>query len=172
MTISFQKNFLRRDLAEVQALAACGLMALMTFSLKAREPVEPEGYASQIEIVPLLKTSTTSSGAPIKYPQTDSPLVTVLKVTIPPGAETGWHQHPNACYAYLLSGTLTVDIKDHPPKTFRAGEALVEVVDTTHNGINPGPEPAEIILFCTGEVGKPVSVKVPAVSDSANKAGE
>ena len=40
----------------------------------------------------------------------------------------------------------------------KAGEAIVEVVDTWHYGKNEGSVPAEIIVFYSGAVGTPITV--------------
>lgn len=135
------------------------LSGFVTLHGEAREP--EEGYSRQIEVAPLLRTTMTSSGQPIAYPKTDSPELTAVKVTIPPGAQTGWHEHPYPCYAYILSGTLTVETKDGKPRELLPGEALVEVVNTAHNGINKGTEPVVLVMFVTGEKDKPFTVRLP-----------
>lgn len=130
----------------------------------AKDATAVAGYSQQIEVTPLLKTTKTASGQDIKYPTTDSPEVTVVKVVIPPGASTGWHKHPYPCFGIVLSGKLTVEIEGGKTNVFLPGEAVVEVVDTAHNGTNNGTEPVELIMFVTGEVGKPFTVRVPAPS--------
>lgn len=136
-------------------------------NLSAREPTPGEGYTKQIQVTPLLKTTKTASGQVIAYPKTDSPQVTAVMVEIPPGAQTGWHQHPYPCYAYILSGELTVEVKGGKAHKLQAGEALVEVVNTTHNGVNKETKPVRLVMFATGEKDKPFTVRVP---DSAPKA--
>ena len=126
-----------------------------------KEAAVAGGYSNEIAIEPLLRTSMTSSGDPIVYPQTSAPQVTAVKVTIPPGASTGWHEHPFPCYAYILSGTLHVALDGKPDHVLLPGEALVEVVNTPHNGINKGTEPVVLVMFATGEVGKPISIRLP-----------
>jgi len=126
-----------------------------------KEAAVAGGYSNEIAIEPLLRTSMTSSGDPIVYTQTSAPQVTAVKVTIPPGASTGWHEHPFPCYAYILSGTLHVELKGKPDHVLLPGEALVEVVNTPHNGINKGTEPVVLVMFATGEVGKPISIRLP-----------
>jgi len=140
-------------------LAAAGVLAA---DLGAKEPIPGDGYTKQIVVTPILRATTTASGQRIAYPKTNSPQVTAVLVEIPPGAETGWHMHPFPCYAYILSGKLTVKVKGKKPRELRAGDALVEVVNTPHNGMNKGSKPVRLILFVTGEAGKPFTVRVPA----------
>lgn len=161
-------------------LAACSGAAVLGAALLALVPGVPKlvakegvpeesvagGYSNQIVIEPLLRTSMTSSGQPIAYPQTSAPLVTAVKVTIPPGASTGWHEHPFPCYAYMLSGTLNVELEGKPAHVLLPGEAMVEVVNTPHNGINKGTEPVVLVMFATGEVGKPISIRLPQPTEN------
>jgi quercetin dioxygenase-like cupin family protein len=140
-------------------LAVAGLFSA---NLTAKEPASGEGYTKQIVVTPVLKTTTTASGQPIVYPRTKSPQVTAVVVEIPPGADTGWHQHPYPCYGYILSGKLTVEVKGEKTHVLRAGEALAEVVNTTHRGVNKGTEPVRLVMFVTGEVDKPFTVREPA----------
>lgn len=146
------------------AFAAAGLLAV---DLDAKEPVSGDGYTKQIEVKTLVSTTKTACGQPIVYPKTDSPQVTAVMVEIPPGAETGWHLHPYPCYAYILSGNLVVQVKGGETHNLHAGEALMEVVNTPHNGMNKGSEPVRLVMFATGETGKPFTVKIP--DPSTNK---
>jgi len=137
-------------------------LLLLVAGLQLATGHEPEGYSHQIQVTPILKTSVTASGEKIAYPKTNSPQVTAVKVVIPPGAETGWHEHPYPCYAYILSGTLTVEIRGQKPRVLHPGDALVETVNTLHNGTNKGREPVRLVMFVTGETGKPFTIRMPA----------
>ena len=120
-----------------------------------------EGYKKQVQVTPLLQATTTSAGQPIAYPNTADPEVTAVLVEIPGGAETGWHEHPFPCYAYVVSGEIFVDVQGGATNRFTAGQALVESVNMLHNGRNPGPEPARLVMFVMGEKGKPFTVREP-----------
>ena len=118
-----------------------------------------EGYRREIRITPLLRTTTTASGQPIAYPQVAQPEVISVLVEIPPGAETGWHRHPVPCYAYILSGSLSVEIEGGKTNVLTAGQALAETVQTLHNGKNKGTEPVKLVMFVTGEKGAPFTIR-------------
>ena len=94
-------------------------------------------YASGVEAALILKTTTTTGHYPAKYLNTERPEITVMKVEIKPGAETGWHSHPVPLYAYVLEGDLTVEVKGGKTYHFTAGDAIVEFVNVPHNGKNP-----------------------------------
>ena len=120
------------------------------------QAAEYEGVmATQIK-----KSTTASNGQKLNYLQTDSPEVTVLIVEIPPGGETGWHIHPVPVYAYMLSGAITVEMENKETYDFRKGDTVLEVVNTPHNGKNIGKVPAKLVVFYTGEQGRPNTVKV------------
>jgi quercetin dioxygenase-like cupin family protein len=107
-------------------------------------------YPGGVQAKVILQTTTTGNGDPITYLKTDQPEITVMTVDIAPGAETGWHAHPVPVYAYVLSGTLTVYIEGHKSLEFKAGEVIIEVMNTRYNGINTGKVPVQLIVFYTG----------------------
>ena len=114
-------------------------------------------YTQDVRVVPLLKTTTTSTGQAIEFPKDVE--VTALEVEIAPGKETGWHQHPVPGYAYILSGSVVIEVEGGETRRFDAGDAFVEVINTAHNGKNPGSEPVRILVFFSGEPGRPFTVR-------------
>jgi quercetin dioxygenase-like cupin family protein len=140
------------------------LVLLLSAASGAWTEPEHEGYASKVRVTPLLKTSVTSSGDPVAYPRTDQPEVTAVEVEIPPGAETGWHRHPVPCYAYILAGSLEVELENGRKNILKAGQALAETVGVAHNGRNKGTEPVRLVMFITGEKEKPFTMPAPSAS--------
>lgn len=101
-------------------------------------------------VKPLLKDGKTILGQPLTYP-TDGPAqIQSVIVTMPPGAQTGLHTHPYPTYGYILEGELTVSYPAGVTKTYRQGEAVMEAVDTPHNGKNTGTEPVRILVVFMG----------------------
>ena len=133
------------------------VLASLTGGLLAGEHI-PDEHASGIEVTQLLSTSSTVLGTPIEYPQTSKPEVTVLKVEMAPGKQTGWHMHPYPAYGYILSGELSVQVQGGKRLHYEAGDAVAEVVGTPHNGINTGDKPACFVVFFTGEKGQAYTV--------------
>lgn len=76
-----------------------------------------------------------------------------MTVNLMPGAETGWHKHPVPVYAYVVSGHLSVELEDGKQCSFDTGDAIVEVVDTWHNGRNNGKTPVSLAVFYLGVEG-------------------
>jgi quercetin dioxygenase-like cupin family protein len=67
-----------------------------------------------------------------------------------------WHSHPIPNAGYILAGDLTIEKKDGTKRHFVAGQAITETVDSVHRGLT-GSEPAVLIVFYSGVVGKPLS---------------
>ncbi len=109
----------------------------------------------------ILKTRTTWDGAPIVSPVATEPQVQALIVEVAPGAATAWHKHPVNNYAYVLEGSLRVELETGTAHDFKAGDAFAEVVNTWHRGVNAGAAPAKLVVFYIGENGAPVSIGKP-----------
>lgn len=122
-------------------------------------PAVAADYGAGVTARVLAKTSRTGNGGKITYPCTDRAEVTAMGVELAPGAETGWHKHPVPVYAYVISGTLVVELEDGALLTFTAGDAIMEVVNSFHNGKNVGSGPVRLAVFYLGEAGTPTVVK-------------
>ena len=116
-------------------------------------------YNKDIIIEPILKTDTTSIGQNIIFPSSQNDEVTILKVTIPQGASTGWHKHEYPVFAYVLKGELCVELDNGTSKQFAENTCFAEVINTYHNGFNKGKDNVILIAFYLGEKGKTLSVK-------------
>lgn len=112
------------------------------------------------KVTQLVKTTRSWDGKQIVYP-TGQPEITGLMIEIAPGKETGWHLHPSPSFAVVLEGTLEVTLKDGKTKHLEAGDTLVEVVNTPHNGRNTGTTPLKIMVFYAGIVGRKLTFEQP-----------
>lgn len=115
--------------------------------------------STQITSTPLIKTTKTWEGKPVTYPTNQAAEVTALMITIPVGAETGWHHHPVPSFAYIVEGSLDVTLKNGSVNHLTAGDPLVEVVETSHNGRNVGKVPVKIMVFYAGTINTPLTIK-------------
>lgn len=117
-----------------------------------------EAYDQAVQITPLLQTDQTNTGQPVEYPKTDNPEISIVKVVIPPGVETGWHKHPVHGFAVILQGELNIKRRDGESLTYRAGDAFAEMTHEVHRGKNVSDEPVELIMFIMGEKGLSFSI--------------
>jgi quercetin dioxygenase-like cupin family protein len=116
-------------------------------------------YNKGITIETLLKTDTTTLGQKIRYPQFKDDQVTLSKVTIPPGESTGWHKHEIPVFAYVLKGSLTVELENKKTTQFPENSSFAEVLNTFHNGKNEGSEDVVLIAIYLGGVGTELTVR-------------
>lgn len=139
--------------ARTKALSAHYFAIFLIGLFLAVSSASATDYSSGVTAKVLRKTTVTGNGEKITYPATDKAEVTAMTVKLAPGAETGWHKHPIPVYAYVISGTLSVKLEDGKQYTFGAGDAIIEVVNTLHNGKNRGSEPVELAVFYLGAEG-------------------
>ena len=114
-------------------------------------------YNKGVVLESVLKTDTTSIGQKIVYPTFANDEVSIVKVTLPPGKSTGWHKHFFPVFAYVLQGTLTVEVENKKTLQFPVNSSFSEVINTLHNGVNNGNEDVVLIAFFMGEKDKPLS---------------
>lgn len=139
------------------------LASLVFVSIATLLPVHgagEEGYAKEVKRTVLFQAGTDALGHPLVYPKGEPQLTGVI-VEVPPGTDTGWHVHPHPCIGYVLDGDISLEVKDHPTRQFKAGDSLVEVVNTCHRGVNTGDKPVRILFFAIGEKGTPIAVGCP-----------
>ena len=141
-------------LLRFQSVSICIAAALLPLTAHAIEP------SQTVKVTPLLKTTQTWNGVPIKYPEGQAE-ITGLMLEIAPGGETNWHEHPVPSFGVLLEGTLEVSLADGKKKLIKPGEAVAEVIATAHNGRNIGTTPAKLIVFYAGAAGKALTVQRP-----------
>jgi hypothetical protein len=71
--------------------------------------------------------------------------VVALRITLPPGASTGWHRHPGPGFMVVTQGAVTVYANDCTKTTYTKGQAYVEVPGLVNLVRNDGAEPAVFV---------------------------
>lgn len=148
----------REDTIQMTALRTLALLALLASPALA-EDLTPQSY--QNLLTPLVSGSVDVLGTPLAYPP-GTPKVTSAIVTIPPGGETGWHEHEVPLFAYILEGELTVDYGTKGTKIYRAGDSVLEAINWAHNGTNTGTVPMKLVAVYMGSDTAANTVKVDA----------
>ena len=133
---------LRRTLIALVVLATCALQAA------AADDTKKPGYPA----VPLISSGKNIVGETIHYPK-GAAHVTAAIVTLAPGGRTIVHKHGVPLFAYILSGTLTVNYGTHGTRTYKTGDAFMEAMDVAHFGINNGKESVKILAVYMGAKG-------------------
>lgn len=132
--------------------------AFAALAIFAAQPAFALEQSASVKVTRLLQSPSSWNGAALAYPGGQAE-VTAMLIEIAPGAETGWHLHPVASFAYILEGELEVSLKDGSVKRLAPGQALAEVVNTLHNGRNVGQGPVKLVVFYAGATGSTLTVK-------------
>ncbi|MBR5332851.1 MAG: cupin domain-containing protein [Muribaculaceae bacterium] len=122
-----------------------------------------DSVVTEVVSTELLRTTQSWNGEDLPdYPQGKPELVAV-KYVIPAGQKLGWHHHDAMNHGVLVQGELTIIGLDGQTKTMRAGEVVVEMVDSIHHGENRGTEPVVLYMFYVSQKGLPLSVPHPEI---------
>jgi quercetin dioxygenase-like cupin family protein len=138
----------------VQNFALIAALVLIQISCATKD----EANHASISVEEIVRSSKSWDGKLlVAYPQ-GQPEITILRISIPAGARLETHSHPVINAGVLMSGQLMVKTTDGQVLRLKAGDPIVEVVNTFHFGINDGTVPAEIIVFYAGIVGQAITV--------------
>jgi quercetin dioxygenase-like cupin family protein len=141
----------------VRTLASLSVILLLQSGC-ATVRTSQEASEAPAVVKELVKTTKSWDGKVLPaYPQ-GKPEITILRIRIPAGARLETHSHPVINAGVLLSGQLTVMTTEGKTLHLKAGDPIVEVVNTLHYGINQGSVPAEIIVFYAGTIDTPITV--------------
>ena len=99
------------------------------------------------------------SGSKLPPYHSDATEIALMRYTIPPQTSLPIHQHPSINAAYVMDGEVTVVQEGGGERTFRKGEAIIEMVGKWHHGINRGPVPTELIVFYATAKDLPLAIK-------------
>ena len=133
------------------------LLTLVIFSSFKKE--EQENTSGELSVEKLAESVTSWNGDTLAPYLPGQPQITILRINIPPHYTLEWHKHPVINAGVLLNGELTVISEKKDTLHLRKGEALVELVNTYHYGINEGDEPVDIIVFYAGNKNVPITIK-------------
>jgi quercetin dioxygenase-like cupin family protein len=78
----------------------------------------------------------------------------------PPGTAVGRHTHPGEEVAYILEGTVLVEVDGKPGATMKAGQYFIIPAGTIHNATNNSKGNAKVLATYIVEKGKPVATPV------------
>jgi quercetin dioxygenase-like cupin family protein len=144
----------------IRTLAPIGIIFLLQSGC-ATVRLGQQAAETRIVAKELVAATRSWDGKPLPaYPQ-GQPEVTIRRTCIPAGARLDTHSHPVINAGVMISGQLTVVSADGRTLHLKAGDPIVELVDTQHYGTNEGKIPAEIIVFYAGIADTPITVGRP-----------
>ena len=115
----------------------------------------------KIKATELLRSSQSWDGASLPAYPFCHPELVATRMVFPIGAKTGWHHHTVINYGIVEQGALTIVCEDGRERTFRQGEAIVEVVGTIHRGENRGNTPVILNMFYVSTPGQDITIQHP-----------
>lgn len=86
--------------------------------------------------------------------------VILAAVEIPPGGAEGRHTHPAEVYAFIVEGSLKLEIEGKPDATLKAGDVFTIAPGQIHQASNPGSIPVKFKVVFVAEKGKPLTTPV------------
>lgn len=132
MTTLYRRTVLATALA---ALALCAVAA---------------AQVSGIRRTPLVKADVSVAGRE----------AVVVRAELDPGSMAGRHTHPGDEISYVLEGESELLIDGEPPRTVRAGEAIVIPAGKVHDARNSGTGVLRLVGVYVVEKGKPLASPV------------
>lgn len=125
-----------------------------------------------IKVEVLAKSENSWDGTSLPDFSKNPTEVTVLRITIAPRATLPMHKHPVINAGYMVEGELTVHTeKPGEILHLKKGDAIIELVNKWHYGVNLTEKPVVIVVTYFGTTGTPLTVK-QATKIPEKKAGE
>ena len=81
-------------------------------------------------------------------------------VELPPGSAEGRHTHFADVFAFVLEGTIALEVEGKPTATVKAGDVFHIPAGKVHQGINNGSATAKLAVVFVAEKGKPLTTPV------------
>jgi len=145
------------------------LLLPFLIGLLSATPVSAHSSDAETTVDVIAKTTKSWNGKQLPSYLSGTPEITILRITIPPGISLPLHIHPVINAGVMMQGALTVFTEDEQILHLKAGDPIVEVVDTWHYGKNEGSEPVVLIMFYAGREGTPITVVDTVSADASAK---
>lgn len=131
------------------------LLIFLSLSLGA----QPQEDIKGVKFETLVASTKDWAGDTLPASPKGQPELSIVKVTIAPGARLPVHKHPVLNGVYVAKGSLKVTLLDQKKTlTLDEGKAFIEVTDKWHYGRNEGNEPVSLIIFYSGIKGVPTTI--------------
>lgn len=115
------------------------------------------GTAARGQQAPAVKRTVVQK-QDLRWPGHEGLLATV---EIPAGGREGRHVHPAAeVFAYVVEGTMRLDVEGRPTATLKAGDTFFVEAGKIHEGINTTSAPVKLVAVFVTEKGKPLTTPV------------
>lgn len=91
-----------------------------------------------------------------------NPVVSVITLSVAPGAISPPHEHTGPVFAYILEGEIENQVEPNPPKTYKAGDYFYEPPMHVHKMLRnlSKTKTATLLIFQVGEKDKQFTIGV------------
>lgn len=88
------------------------------------------------------------------------PEVTLITLTLAPGATSHPHRHTGPVFAYILEGAVENQVDPEKPQIYKAGQYFYEPPMHVHRSLRnlSNTRPAKILVFSVGQKGKEFTI--------------
>jgi quercetin dioxygenase-like cupin family protein len=144
----------RRDMSRTLTLTLTALFSQRPAALLQAEGLSdqqyPQGHMRNMASVGV-QTLMREPLAEMSHPE-----VTVITLTVAPGASSPPHKHTGPVFAYLLEGEIENQVDPSPPRRYKAGEFFYEPPMHVHRSLRnlSATKAAKLLIFEVGEKGK------------------
>jgi quercetin dioxygenase-like cupin family protein len=109
------------------------------------------GAQTPVTVVDLVKRDLTSGGNE----------GSIFLVELAPGAAVGRHYHPGDAFAYILEGSMVLELDGKPPVTLKAGDSGHVLPRQVHDDKNASAsKPVKFLVFHVTAKGQPLAISV------------
>jgi len=145
---------------EINGTMSVALVAL--FSGSSRALLQAAGSAQQADEghMPNMPSVTVQTLVQEPLAEMPDPEVTVITLTVAPGAVSPPHQHIGPVFAYLLEGEIENQVDPNPPQKYKAGEFFYEPPMHVHRALRnlSNRQAAKLLIFQVGQKGKQFTI--------------
>jgi quercetin dioxygenase-like cupin family protein len=148
----------RREMNSALTLLLAGLFSEGSAALKGAE-AQPAGHNAQVH-TGNGESATVQTLMHEPLAEMPNPEVTVITLTVAPGATSPAHRHTGPVFAYLLEGEIENQVDPNPPQKYQAGDFFYEPPMHVHRSLRnlSGTKAAKLLIFEVGEKGRPFTI--------------
>ncbi len=85
----------------------------------------------------------------------------IFLVELAPGAAVGRHYHPGDAFAYILEGSMVLELDGQPPVTLKPGDSGHVAPRQVHDDKNASTsKPVKFLVFHVTQKGQPLAIPV------------
>lgn len=146
----------RREMNGSLTAAFAALAAGGTGTVLAAEPSSEQQHGHMHEMPsPPIKTLMKEP-----LPEIPNPVLSVIILTMEPGADSKPHEHIGPVFAYILEGEIENQVDPEPPKRYKAGDYFYEPRMHVHRMMRnlSKTKPAKLLISQVGEKGKQFTI--------------